>query len=123
MSDSQDLFSQAVGLFNRGEFYDCHEVFEQIWTSSKNPERQFLQSLIHFAVGLHHYRHNNNIGAIRQLGKGLQKIHNYLPRWGGIITITIKRDMQKCLNIIESGGKINLLPTVKQVEPYNPDRS
>lgn len=71
MQDPRILFQQGIDLFNRREFFECHEVLEEVWTPTKQPDRWFLQSLIHFAVGFYHHRNKNYIGATRQLRKGI----------------------------------------------------
>lgn len=116
--DPQTLFNRGIELFNRREFFGCHEVLEELWTATRQPERWFLQSLIHFAVGFHHHQHGNAIGASRQLAKGLRKIQAYLPEWGGVRTAAIEREARRCLAIVEAGGKIEMFPKVEQFAPY-----
>ena len=43
-------FSLGVELLNRGEFYDAHEVLEDVWRAAPEPERRFLQGLMQVAV-------------------------------------------------------------------------
>ncbi len=114
------LFREGIELFNRCEFFDCHEVLEEVWTPTKQPERWFLQSIIHFAVGFYHHQKGNPIGATRQLEKGLKKIEGFLPAWGGIDTASIEREARRCLTIIESGGRIEEFPKINQFEEYTP---
>ncbi len=114
------LFREGIELFNRGEFFDCHEVLEEAWTPAKQPERWFLQSIIHFAVGFYHHQKGNTIGATRQLQKGLKKIQAYLPEWGGIRTASLEGEARRCLEIIESGGRIEEFPKIDQFEEYAP---
>ena len=121
--DPQSLFNEGVELFNRCEFFNCHEVLEELWTGARQPERWFLQSLIHFAVGFHHHQHGNAAGASRQLAKGLRKIQAYLPEWGGVQTAGIEQEARRCLAVIEAGGTIENFPKVKQVAPYRPEQS
>jgi predicted metal-dependent hydrolase len=116
--DPQALFNRGIELFNRRAFYDCHEVLEELWTGSHQPERWFVQSLIHFAVGFHHHQRDNAAGASRQLAKGLRKIQAYLPQWGGVRTARIEQAARRCLAIIEAGGKIEDFPKVEQFAPY-----
>jgi predicted metal-dependent hydrolase len=120
--DPQTLFKRGIELFNRCEFYDCHEVLEELWTGTHQPERWFLQSLIHFAVGFHHHQHGNEVGASRQLTKGLRKIQAYLPEWGGVQTAAIEQEARRCLAIIEAGGKIENFPQVEPFAPYRPEQ-
>lgn len=116
--DSPTLFDEGVDLFNREEFYDCHEVLEEVWTPTLQPERWFLQSLIHFAVGFYHHRQGNVHGATRQLRKGLRKIEGYLPEWGGVRTGLIEAEARRCLEIIERGARVNDFPKIERTGPY-----
>ena len=119
--DSQAIFEHGIEMFNRGEFFECHEVLEQIWTSAQQPERWFLQSLIHFAVGFYHHQRSNPDGATRQLRKGLRKIQSYLPEWGGVRTTAIAQEARGCLAVIEAGGKVDVFPKIEQLAPYQPE--
>jgi uncharacterized protein len=120
MRDPQELFAHGVSLFNHGQFFECHEVLEEIWTPSRQPQRWFLQSLIHFAVGFYHHQRGNSLGACRQMSKGLKKIAPYLPEWAGVRTAPLEREMRSCLEIIQAGGRVSRLPQIEQVAPYRP---
>jgi hypothetical protein len=117
--ESAALFDQGIALFNRGEFFDCHEVLEEVWTPSRQPERWFLQALIHFAVGFYHHQRGNMKGATRQLRKGLRKIEAYLPEWGGVRTGAIEQHARRCLAIIDHGGRIEVFPQIERCGPYS----
>jgi hypothetical protein len=84
--DSELVFRRGVELFNAGEYFEAHEAWEGLWMEAAGAERQFLQALIHFAVGCHHDRRGNRAGAHRQWDKGLAKIQPFLPSWRGIRT-------------------------------------
>ena len=71
--DTLALFQRGIDLFNAEEFFECHEFLEEVWTLSQQPDRWFLQALIHFAVGFYHHGRGNRNGATRQLRKGLSK--------------------------------------------------
>lgn len=116
--DPKRLFQEGIDLFNRGEFFECHEVLEEVWTPTKQPDRWFLQSLIHFAVGFYHHRNQNPIGATRQLRKGIKKIQDYLPEWDGVDTRAIERAVRECLEVIEAGGRVQSFPRIGQTGPY-----
>jgi predicted metal-dependent hydrolase len=117
----QEMFDRGIELFNRGEFYECHEVLEELWTPARQPERWFLQSLIHFAVGLYHHRRGNRIGASRQMNKGLKKVQGYLPDWGGVRTARLERQVRRCLAINDTGGVIGGFPRIERFARYEPE--
>ena len=81
-----DRYWRGVDLFNSGEYFEAHEVWEEIWAVAKGPERRFLQALIHFAVGCYHHGRGNRVGAVRQWDKGVTKIQAFRPHWHGIQT-------------------------------------
>lgn len=100
----------GIHLFNRRQFFECHEVLEEIWTPERGPRRLFLQSLIHFAVAFYHDQRGNPLGATRQLRKGLRKIERYLPVCEGIDTARLHRDGLAAVAITEAGGKLPAYP-------------
>ncbi len=109
---AQALFQRGIDLFNSEEFFECHEVLEELWTFSQQPDRWFLQALIHFAVGFYHARRSNPNGATRQLRKGLRKIQGYLPEWDGVETGKIAQAVEQRLREIEAGGAVASYPRI-----------
>jgi len=70
-------FAEAVELFNRREFFECHEVIELLWKPlPKGPEKRFLQGVLQIAVGLHHLHKGNYAGAKSLLNEGVEKLKN-----------------------------------------------
>ncbi len=86
-------FEKAVELFNRGEFFDTHEKWEELWTPKSAPDRRFLQALIHFAVACHHHQRGNAVGFERQREKGLLKIAAYSLQHEGLDLERLIRQM------------------------------
>jgi predicted metal-dependent hydrolase len=102
----------GLELFNRGEFFDCHEVLEAEWTPERGPRRLFLQALIHVAVGLYHLERANPTGAIRQLRKGLRKLAGYLPVCEDIDTARLYDDALAILECVEAGNYRAQMPEI-----------
>jgi len=82
--DPSRIFQRGVELFNADAYFEAHEAWEELWVEAEGEERLFLQALIHFAVGCHHRRRGNRIGAERQWDKALRKIEPFLPVHRGI---------------------------------------
>jgi len=99
-----ELFERGIHLFNSRSFFECHEVWEEVWTPERGPRRLFLQALIHFAVGLYHTERGNPVGAARQLRKGLRKLAGYLPDREGIDTARLHSEGLIVLERIEAGA-------------------
>ena len=103
---------RGIELFNAREFYECHEVLEDLWRPTQGVERFFLQAVIHFAVGFYHHQRGNQRGAELQLRKGLRKLAGYLPVFQGIDTAKLYREGKAAIETILGGGRIGQFPLV-----------
>lgn len=68
----------GIVLFNRGDFFEAHEVWESLWMETHGPEKPFVQGLIQAAVGMCHFCNGNVRGAI----KLYKSAHHYMERFG-----------------------------------------
>jgi hypothetical protein len=55
----------GILLFNEQDFFEAHEVWEDLWADSYGTERRFYQGLIQAAVGLCHFCNGNLGGAVK----------------------------------------------------------
>ena len=69
--------AEAIALFNRGEWYDCHDLLEDLWHQCQGPDRQALQGLLQIAVAHLHLERSNLRGATVLLGEGLGRLKPY----------------------------------------------
>jgi len=77
-------FQEGIGQFNRGQFFEAHETWEEIWLAAQEPERTFLQGIIQVAAAFHHYQRGNRAGAQSLLEAGLKKLDPFQPVHRGI---------------------------------------
>lgn len=69
-------------LWQRGEYFECHEVLEDVWREEQNIERkQFFQAVIHCSVALVHVQRRNKVGALRQYFKARDKLAGLSPEY------------------------------------------
>jgi uncharacterized protein len=68
----------GIVLFNRGDFFEAHEVWESLWMETFTPEKKFYQGLIQAAVGLLHFCNGNVAGA----AKLYRSSRDYMNRYG-----------------------------------------
>jgi uncharacterized protein len=82
MSDRfPDALRQFVLLFNRGEFWESHEVLEGPWRESRS---DFLQGLILVASAWVHVQRGNPRGIAAQLRKAERRLAPYRPAYLGV---------------------------------------
>ncbi len=74
LSDLRQRLRAGVELFNRGEYFECHEVLEAAWLEACGADKTFLQGLIQVAVSFYHLRRGNFPGSSRLLRAGLEKL-------------------------------------------------
>ena len=58
-----DRYLAGIRYFNECEFFEAHEVGEDLWQDFQGPSRGFYQGLIQVAVCLHHFGNGNIRGA------------------------------------------------------------
>lgn len=64
----------GIDCFNNQEYWDCHEVLEDIWLEQRNdPARYIYWAVIQVATALFHYENNNIAGANGMLKKAKEK--------------------------------------------------
>src|SRR5947209_20294512 len=73
-------FAEGIKLFNSAEFFEAHEVLEDVWRAAPAAEKRFLQGLIQVAVALHHHSKGNRTGA-RSLLAREQHNHSDYRSW------------------------------------------
>ena len=96
--------AEGIALFNRGEYYACHEVIEHEWHAERRPIRRLYQGILQIGVGLHHARGGNYSGAILLLTDGIAKVSEFLPVCQGVSTGNLVADARRCLEAINVLG-------------------
>lgn len=91
-------YLQGVEHFNRQEFFEAHDVWEELWREMKGDDaRVFYQGLIQSAVALHHYRNGNFDGASRMWGFALERLEPYRGIHEGMDVDAVIRGMWRAL--------------------------
>jgi len=84
----------GVELFNRGEYFEAHEVWEELWRDCPAADRRFVQALIQAAVAVHHFERGNHTGAARLFRSGQHYMEPYRPRHHGLDVDAFWRQME-----------------------------
>ncbi|HKN47494.1 MAG TPA: DUF309 domain-containing protein [Candidatus Polarisedimenticolia bacterium] len=82
-TDFADRLEEGVDLFNRGAFFQAHEVWEVIWRKNPGEPAYFLHGLIQIAAGFVKLLRGEPKGAAALLLKGARKLERFSPgRYG-----------------------------------------
>jgi hypothetical protein len=105
--------------FNAGKLFECHDTLEEVWRGTRGPARDFLQGLIHIAVGFYHLSNGNLTGGESQLDKGLKRLSEYGDSFLGMDLRTLRREIQSWLDKVRRGEKLQ--GTVADLPKYRFD--
>src|SRR6478672_6563909 len=86
----------GILFFNRHDFFEAHEVWEDLWNNCDDRDRRFYQALIQAAVALHHYTHGNLRGALKLFGTSKAYMDRYPPQHLGLDCAAFWRQMTVC---------------------------
>jgi predicted metal-dependent hydrolase len=75
--EKDEKFRRGVSHFNAQEFFEAHEVWEEIWLVEAEPEKTFLQGIIQIAAAFHHYCRENPDGTESLLAAGIVKLSRF----------------------------------------------
>jgi predicted metal-dependent hydrolase len=73
------LYLQGIAYFNACEFFEAHEVWEELWKSYSGDLRLFYKGLIQAAVALHHFGNGNIRGARKVYRSSRGYLEQYQP--------------------------------------------
>lgn len=86
----------GIVLFNRGDFFEAHEVWESLWMETHGPEKPFVQGLIQAAVGLCHFCNGNVRGAVKLYRSSRGYIERFGPVFWGLDIARFCGDLESC---------------------------
>ncbi len=101
--------------FNHGDYFEAHEVWEDLWHDCASVDRLFYQSLIQAAVALYHDANGNRIGSERLFARGRAKMAGYSAPHQGLDGSRFWRDVEHAL----AGGPAPLIDLAPP--PHEPD--
>ena len=102
--------AEAIALFNSGEWYACHDRFEELWHETQGSSRPLLQGLLQAAVAQLHLERGNQRGATVLMGEGLGRLQRCGERGLGIELIPLRHTLQLWLEALQQGEPTETLP-------------
>jgi predicted metal-dependent hydrolase len=77
-SEEARIYHEGIDLFNAGEWFEAHEVWEDAWNMTSGDRKRFYQGMIQCAVTIEHIRRGNPRG-VRAVWKTCQTKFVGLP--------------------------------------------
>lgn len=111
------LVRQGVDCFNRGEHFDAHELWEEVWRSNLPEPRTLLQGLIQVAAGMHQFLDlHREIGPRRTLAKAAAHLEPYAPTALGLDIAGLLASVRRWREWLEAGGEKPPVPELRVVD-------
>jgi uncharacterized protein len=117
-SEKEEKFERGLRHFNAREFFEAHEVWEEIWLFEDEPEKTFLQGIIQIAAAFHHYRRGNSDGAETLLAAGIVKIMRFPADHRGLAIHHLREEAKfwaRALGEMQRPGDARL-PAIRSVD-------
>jgi uncharacterized protein len=86
----------GIVLFNRGDFFEAHEVWESLWMETFTEDKKFYQALIQAAVGLCHFCNGNGRGAVKLYKSSREYMSRYAAQFMGLDQTVFWQQMERC---------------------------
>jgi hypothetical protein len=109
-------YRRGIQLFNRKEFFDAHEVWEEVWRDAEGQEKKFLQGLIQVAVAFHHHSTGNLTGTQSLLRRAAKNLADYPEQFLGIRVPDLLESLAKWQAVLPSGGSKPAFPRLDLIE-------
>ncbi|MFQ5854504.1 MAG: GNAT family N-acetyltransferase [Anaerolineae bacterium] len=122
--DERAAIQAGMDLYNAGEYWECHEVLEEVWLEARPEDKLFLQGLIQASAAFHKYVvQKNAVGAVKLLNRALNKLTRYSDDYMGLDMGLFKRGLSTCWRqVIDLGQRhieefdAALVPALRWVE-------
>jgi predicted metal-dependent hydrolase len=91
-----ELYLKGIELFNEEDFFESHEIWEELWSETQDERKKFYQGLIQVSVALLHFGNENFGGAKKVYESSCKYLRAYEPEFEGINVTQLLADMKHC---------------------------
>ena len=102
--------AEAVARFNAGDWYACHDGFEELWHETQGPMHTVLQGLLQIAVAELHLERGNRHGATVLMGEGLGRLQRCGSVALGICLDSVRECARLRLQALQAQADVAALP-------------
>ncbi len=92
-------------LFEKGLYFEVHEILEEVWMGEFGKDRDFLQALIQIGVAYYHLENFNTRGFELLLQNALELLEGYS---GTLYGVNVDRLKEELLKALKSREKVSL---------------
>lgn len=93
----EEAYLEYIELFNERDFYECHEVLEDLWLDYEGPSRRFYQGLIHLASAYLLLLRGKMRGCRARFSSTLAYFSEYPDEYLGLDLVPLRRNVEMWL--------------------------
>ena len=82
----------GVEAFNRGEYYQQHDLFEELWVATEGPVRDLYRAILQVGVAYFQLERGNFRGALKMLQRSVQWLYPLPDTCQGLDVAALRRD-------------------------------
>ena len=97
----EQLFFEGLRAYEEKDFFEAHEVWEELWSEYYLVDRTLIQGLIQLAVSFVHLGNGNLNGAKSLLNKSAEKFSSFSGVHRGINIDNLKKQIMEIKNEYE----------------------
>jgi 8-oxo-dGTP diphosphatase len=97
-------YLEGIRLFNVGDYFECHEMLEDLWHPSEGQTRLHYQGLIQAAIAVEHFRKGNWPGALGLYEKACDKWAQLPPEYMGVDLKWLKEKLDGFFDQVKKAG-------------------
>jgi uncharacterized protein len=98
------LYEEGLEAFNSSRFFEAHELWEDLWRETPQPDKRYLQGLIQVAAAFHHYSRANLRGTRKLLHEGLLKLDAFPETHCGFEIEPLRAAVREWLEALKVGN-------------------
>ena len=100
--DYDPRYLAGVVIFNAHEFFQAHDVWEELWGDCGDADRRFYQALIQAAVALYHFGNGNVRGAMKLYASSKAYMDNFGSPYLGLDSAAFWKQMALCFAVLHA---------------------
>jgi predicted metal-dependent hydrolase len=114
-------FKKGLKLFNEGNFFECHDVIEELWleTPPDDPHRNLYKGVIQAAAAIYQFKRGILSGAMGLYKSSTGYLSRYLPSALGLDVQRFIQEMDFCFSTLTSGKKAKFSPAIAPKVKYS----
>lgn len=95
---------EGVRLFNRGEYYRCHDALEEAWMLDAGPGRDLYRGILQIGIAYFQIERGNYRGAVKMLLRVRQWLEPLPPVCRGVNVARLREDAQAVYDALVTLG-------------------